>query len=96
MLVVDKQRSFDKSFKGDFNLDKNLIIRNDKKNLKYIFTGLQIIKPQVFSNIKDQIFSMNKIWDKLILKNELNGIESDIDFLHVSILDIYKNLLEKF
>jgi len=96
MLVVDKQKSFDKSFKGDFNLDKNLIIRSDKKNLKYIFTGLQIIKPQVFSNIKDQIFSMNKIWDKLILKNELNGIESDIDFLHVSTLDIYKSLLEKF
>ena len=96
MLVVDKLRSFDKSLKGDFNLDKNLITRSDKKNLKYIFTGLQIIKPQIFYNIKEQIFSMNKIWDNLILNNELNGIESDIDFFHVSTLNIYKNLLEKF
>ena len=30
MLVVSKEKSFDKSLKGDFNLEKNLI--NIKKN----------------------------------------------------------------
>ena len=38
---------------------------------------------------------MNRIWDKLILTNELYAIESNIDFLHVSTLDIYQSLLER-
>ena len=32
------------------------------------------------------------IWDKLINRNELYGVESANEFLHVSTLDIYKNL----
>ena len=46
------------------------------------------------SSIKD-FDSMNKIWDKLIVNNELHGVESQTDFLHVSSLDIYNNLLKK-
>ena len=43
----------------------------------------------------EKVFSINKIWDKLIASNELHAIESNIDFLHVSTLDIYKSLLKK-
>ena len=95
LLVVNKKKSFDQSFKGDFSLENNLINRKDKNNLNYIYTGLQIIKPEVFSSLDTKIFSINKIWDKLIESNELYGMESNIDFLHVSTLDIYKSLLEK-
>ncbi len=95
LLVVNKKKSFDQSFKGDFSLENNLINRKDKNNLNYIYTGLQIIKPEVFSSLYTKIFSINKIWDKLIESNELYGLESNIDFLHVSTLDIYKSLLEK-
>ena len=95
LLVVNKEKSFDKSFKGDFNLKNNLINRKHSDNLKYIYTGLQIIKPKVFSGYDAKVFSINKIWDKLIERNELHGMESNIDFLHVSTLNIYKNLLEK-
>ena len=95
LLVVNKEKSFDKSFKGDFNLKNNLISRKDTDDLNCIYTGLQIIKPEVFSDLDAEVFSINKIWDMLIETNELHGIESDIDFLHVSTLDIYKNLLEK-
>ena len=95
LLVVNKKKSFDQSFKGDFSLENNLIDRKDKNNLNYIYTGLQIIKPEVFSSLNTKIFSINKIWDKLIESNELYGMESNIDFLHVSTLDIYKSLLEK-
>ena len=94
MLVVNKEKSFDKNLKGDFNLESYLINRKNKHNLKYIFTGLQIINPRVFSNIDSKIFSINKIWDKLIEKKELYGRESSTDFLHISTLDIYKNLLD--
>ena len=95
LLVVNKEKSFDKSFKGDFNLKNNLISRKDTDDLNCIYTGLQIIKPEVFSDLDADVFSINKIWDMLIETNELHGIESHIDFLHASTLDIYKNLLEK-
>jgi len=95
LLVVNKEKSFDQSFKGDFNLKNNLIIKKDKDNLNYIYTGLQIIRPEVFFDINEKVFPMNRVWDKLIINNELYAIESNIDFFHVSTLDIYKNLLEK-
>ena len=95
LLVVNKEKSFDRTFRGDFNLKDNLIDRKDKDNLDYIYTGLQIIEPRVFSNINEKVFSINRIWDKLIASNELYAIESNVDFLHVSTLDIYKSLLKK-
>ena len=96
LLVVKKDRSFDQSFKGDFNLENNFIKRKNSVSLNYIYTGLQIIKPEVFFNINLEVFSINKVWNNLIENNELYGIESRIDFLHVSNLNIYKNLLNKF
>ena len=95
ILVVKKTISFDQSFKGDFNLENNLINRKNKGDLKYIYIGLQIIKPEVFFGLDLGVFSINKIWNQLIESNELYGMESNIDFLHVSTLDIYKSLLEK-
>ena len=92
LLIVNKEKSFDKNIKGDFNLQNTLIKREQNENLKYIYTGVQIIDPKIFSNIKDQVFSMNKIWNKLIQDKELFAIESNINFLHVSTLDIYKKL----
>ena len=95
ILVVKKEKSFDQSFKGDFSLKKDLINRKEKNGLDYIYTGLQIIKPEVFLGLKMKVFSINRIWDQLIENKELHGIESNINFLHVSTLDIYKSLLEK-
>ena len=95
LLVTNKEKSFDRTFKGDFNLKENLIDRKEKENLNYIYTGLQIIEPKVFSNISEKVFSINKVWDRLIASNELYAIESNADFLHVSTLDIYKGLLKK-
>ena len=96
LLVVNKKKSFDQSFKGDFNLKNNLINRKDKEDLDSIYTGLQIIKPEVFNGLSEEVFSINRIWDKLIQRNELYGKKSNINFLLVSTLDIYKRLLEKY
>ena len=92
LLIVNKKKSFDKNIKGDFNLQNALIKREENEDLKYIYTGVQIINPEVFSNIEDIVFSMNKVWNKLIKNKELFAIESNINFLHVSTLDIYNKL----
>jgi MurNAc alpha-1-phosphate uridylyltransferase len=95
LLVVKKKKSFDKNFKGDFNLKNKLIDRNNENDLEFIYTGLQIIKPEVFNDLEKGSFSINKVWNQLIKKNELYGLESNIDFLHISTLDIYKTLIKK-
>ena len=95
LLVVNKVKSFDKFLKGDFSLNNNLINRNDSNNLNYIYTGIQIVNPKIFSAIDLKVFSINIIWDKLIKSGELYGFESNVDFLHVSSLDVYKKLIEE-
>ena len=92
LLLVNKTKSFDKNLKGDFSLKNGLIERENRENLKYIYTGLQIMDPKIFLNINNKIFSINLIWNKLIKNKQLFGLESNIDFLHVSTLDIYKKL----
>tara|TARA_Y100001960_G_C14532735_1_gene756964 strand:- start:166 stop:855 length:690 start_codon:yes stop_codon:yes gene_type:complete len=92
LLLVNKVKSFDENLKGDFSLKNGLVTRNKNENLKYIYTGLQIIDPKIFFNISNKIFSINLIWNRLIENNQLFGIESNLDFLHVSTLDIYKQL----
>ena len=96
LLVVNKNKSFDRSIKGDFNLENNMINRIDKENLKYIYTGIQILTPGVFKNLDLKVFSINKIWDQLIQNSHLFGTESKVNFLHVSTFSIYKSLLKKY
>ena len=92
LLVVDRGKSFDKNLKGDFNIENGLIKIEKNKDLKYVYTGLQIIDPKVFLNVNEEVFPINKIWDNLIEKSELFALKSNIDFQHVSNLDIYKKL----
>ncbi len=84
LMVVKKDLSFDKRFKGDFSLDVN-----------YIYTGCQIINKKIFKNLSKKIFSMNEIWDNYIKKENLYGFESSIEFLHLTDKDIYEKLLQK-
>jgi MurNAc alpha-1-phosphate uridylyltransferase len=94
LLVVNKNKSFDQSLNGDFNLENNLITRKDTDELKYIYTGFQIVKPDIFNHSNLKVFSINKIWDELIQDKVLFGKESNINFLHVSTKNIYESLLE--
>ena len=89
LLLVNKNLSFDSSFKGDFNLNNGIVTRDN--NNEFVFTGLQILDESVFSSIKDKIFSMNKIWNHLIEKNSLIGNESKQKFYH---LNTKRNVLQ--
>ena len=94
LLVVEKTKSFDKTMKGDFNLKKNILDRNISEK-KYIYTGSQILSNTVFENKKIEPFSMNLIWDLLIKNKELLGVKSEQEFLHVTNLKIYNQLIEE-
>ena len=89
-MLVNKNLSFDSSFKGDFNLQDGFISRNNSN--EFIFTGLQILDESVFSFIKDKIFSMNKIWDYFIENNSLVGNESKQKFYHLNTKEMYDKI----
>ena len=90
LLLVNKKLSIDPSFKGDFNLN-NEKISKDSEN-QFIFTGLQIINRSVFTNEKSEVFSMNKVWNKLIKDKNLLGLESNQKFYHLNTFDMYRKI----
>ncbi len=92
LMVVEKNKSFDKKFKGDFELKKNQLSKEKINN--YIFTGCQIINKDLFSSFKNTTFSISKIWDDLIKDNKLYGFESLNEFVHVTDLEIYNKLVK--
>ena len=91
LLLVNKNLSFDNSFKGDFNLQDVTVSRDN--NNKLIFTGLQILDHSDFSSIKNKIFSMNDIWNNLIENNSLIGNESNQKFYHLNTKEMYDKIL---
>ncbi len=90
LLLVNKKLSVDPSFKGDFNLN-NEKISKDSEN-QFIFTGLQIINRSVFTNEKSEVFSLNKVWNKLIKDKNLLGLESNQKFYHLNTSDMYRKI----
>ena len=92
LLLANESLSFDRNLKGDFNLEKN-IIKKDEYNL-LIYTGCQILNKSLFDTYEVNNFSISNIWNELINKDELYGFESLEDFRHLTDLNIYKQLLK--
>ena len=92
LLVVNKKKSFDKKFHGDFNLEENLLTKN--MNNEYIYTGCQLFNRDLLNTNEKKIFSITEIWNELIKKNDLFGFESQNKFYHVTDLEIYNKLLK--
>ena len=90
LLTVEKKLSFDKSFKGDFELRNNLLEKANKNN--FIYIGCQILNRNLFKNFKVENFSISDIWNELLKKNELNGYESFNKFFHLTNLETFKKL----
>jgi len=92
LLLVNKNCSFDKKLKGDFNLLKNIIKKDTQNNL--IYTGCQIINKDLFKSYSVSNFSISKIWNELVVKDELYGYESLVNFYHLTNLKVYEEILK--
>ena len=90
LLTVEKELSFDKNFKGDFQLRNNLLKRENKNN--FIYIGCQILNRNLFKEYRVENFSISEIWDELLQKNELNGFKSFNKFYHLTNLETFKKL----
>ena len=92
LLLVNKNLSFDKKLKGDFNLLENVIKKDLQNDL--IYTGCQIINKNLFSSYSVSNFSISEVWYQLVKKNKLYGYESLENFYHLTNLEVYKELLK--
>ena len=92
LMVVNKQKSYDKNLKGDFSFKLNKLLNYENRN--YIFTGCQIINKSLLSNYKNTSFSISKIWNELINDQKLYGFESLNEFIHITNLEIYNKLIK--
>ena len=92
LLLVNKNLSFDKKLKGDFNLLENIIKKDFQNDL--IYTGCQIINKDLFNAYSVCDFSISEVWNQLVNKNKLYGYESLESFYHLTNLEVYKELLK--
>ena len=92
LLLANKNLSFDKKLKGDFNLVDNKIKKDDQNDL--IYTGCQIINKSLFESYSVNNFSISEVWNELIAKGMLYGYESSEEFYHLTNLKVYEELLK--
>ena len=92
LLLVNKNLSFDKKLKGDFNLLENVIKKDLQNDL--IYTGCQLINKDLFNTHSVSNFSISEIWNLQVSKNRLYGYESLENFYHLTNLEVYKELLK--
>ena len=90
LLLANKELSFDKNLKGDFNLKNNSIKKND--NNDFIYIGCQILSRSLFEKYEIGNFSISEVWNELLKQDKLNGFESFNKFYHLTNLETFKKL----
>ena len=95
LLVHEVARSYGYDGNGDFDLNgKSLSWKQEGKDAKYVFTGLQILNPEVFkrSAVKElgDNFPLSKLY-KLYL-SEFVGVENKGNWYHIGTPESLKNV----
>jgi len=93
LLIVHKKKSFDQRLNSDFGMNKNIL---DTVNKEFIYTVCQIINKNIFDGFKKEFFSISKIWNAKLNQNDLFGVNSNEDFIHLTDLEIYNKLLKNY
>ncbi|MDA5194574.1 phosphotransferase [Govanella unica] len=74
---------------GDFYLgdDGRLTRRGTRANAPYVFTGIQILQPELFAKQPEGPFSLNLVYDAALAAGRLYGLVHDGDWMHVGTPD---------
>ena len=67
---------------GDFNISNGIVSKWAKGNDIIFYTGIQILSKNIFQNTTN-IFSINNIWNNLIINKNLKGSFIQSKILHV-------------
>ena len=61
---------------------------------KISFSHFDLIKKEPFDSFTELKFSVNNVWDQLILKKKLSGIQNENKLLHVGTPDMVREINE--
>jgi len=90
-LLLSADNDFEglKKSEGDFRYKNNQVTRWKKNNPLLYYAGLQIINPIVFNLIEEESFSINKLWDLLIARANLQGEISNSKIAHIGDINAF-------
>ena len=71
-------------------MTNNLLKKDGDEN--FIYIGCQILSRNLFKEYNVYNFSISKVWNELLIKNQLNGFESSNRFYHLTNLDTFRKL----
>ena len=82
---------------GDFIfLDDSKICRYQNKDKNpFVYCGAQIISKNAFVNFEEDIFSINKIWNRSISNDRLLGYKSSNEIFHVGSIETLEQFNEE-
>ncbi len=83
-ILMSKKKNFFglKKNKGDFNIQNNIVSNWTEKNEVMFYSGLQIVSKNIFET-KTKTFSMNEVWNNLIINKQLKGSLMLSNIIHV-------------
>ena len=82
--VASVDRAIEYTRDGDFFLSGGeLTRRGDATSAPFVYTGAQIIRPDLFVDAPTGAFSLNLIWDEVLRRTALHGVRHDGDWIDV-------------
>jgi MurNAc alpha-1-phosphate uridylyltransferase len=85
LLLAVREASIGYEGEGDFSYsrDGRLARRQPGQTAPYVFTGVSILKPDLFQDVEDEVFSLNLIFDRAMARDRLFGFVLDGVWMHV-------------
>ena len=89
LLIHPVERAVGYDGAGDFNLsrDGRLERRGAAPSAPFVFAGVQILHPRLFTDVPAGAFSLNLLYDRARGAGRLFGLAHDGEWLHVGTMD---------
>ncbi len=71
LMLVPQEKALGHAGKGDFQIGNSGKLA---RGVGLVYSGVQIIKPDLLHTIKEKMFSLNKVWDIMLKSDRLFGI----------------------
>ena len=74
---------------GDFSMDDTgqLVRRGERPAVPFVYTGVSIVHPRLFTGAPDGPFSMNLLWDRALEAERCFGVRHEGIWMHVGTPD---------
>ena len=85
LLLASTARALGYDGYGDFTMDEmgRLARRREGMSAPFVFAGVSVVHPRLFTGSREEAFSLNRFWDQAIAAGTLYGLRLDGFWMHV-------------